>query len=184
MEKENIIPLKRFAFAIGIFIILLIVSLYTPLARPLVTTEYTHPVIAYFFGIALILIVIGFYSILFFLHVRWKICIDHVHLMEEKEVENRHKEEAQKLLNEDADKRRVFDRERNQVNDIFRLIELAKEKPEEIIDKTKTKEKGEVPKLIVNDKTTNKNEGVNTEKLDKLIIHYQSIISNPQNKKP
>lgn len=135
-----------------------------------------------FWGIGLLLIVLGLLAIALLMLWQWGQITANQIEEEKKQAERQHSIECMSDLNKEAETRRKIERERNRINDLFRLIELAKEKPEEITDKSKTKEKGDVPKQIGNDITTKKNEIVNTDKLANLINQYQSLISNQQTK--
>jgi hypothetical protein len=177
METENFSH-KRLPVAVGLLILIALITAFIPARISLNPDEAKYPVFVYFFGVNLSLIVIGTLLIAFYLVRGWFISFDKANKKKENEAEKSHKEIIQKQLNEDAERRRIFERERNQINDMFRLFELAKEKPEEIIDKNKTKEEGIAPKLMENDLFTKKNEIVNIDKLDKLIVHYQSLMSN------
>ena len=180
MEKESIIQKKWILTTVGILFLIVFAATFIPALIALNLIEAQKPVFVYFFGINLTLVVGGSLSLIFFLIRKWGICIEHALLMEEKDTGKGHKVEMQKLLNEDAEKRREYDLNRSQINDLFRLIELSKEKPEETIDKTKTKEKGEIPKLIENDKITKKSEVIDSDKLANLIKQYQDLISKQQ----
>lgn len=133
-----------------------------------------------FLGIDVLLIVIGLFAIAVLL--LWQLGQINTTQIEEdkKRAERDHSIICMSDLKKDAEIRRDIEHERNRINDLFRLIELAKEKPEEITDKSKTKEKGDSPKSITNDKITKKTEGLDTEKLTILINHYQSLNSNQQ----
>lgn len=133
-----------------------------------------------FLGIGLLLIVFALLAIAILMLWQWGKII--ANQMEEgkKQVERLNSEECMRDLKEDAKKRQDIERERNRINDLFRLIELAKAKSEEITDKTKTKEKGDAPKTSENNIITAKKELVSSEKLDKLIVHYQALSSNQQ----
>lgn len=182
MEKENFIQRRSVPIFIGILILSGFAVAFIYLIKSLDFNESKYPVLVYFWGISQILIVIGSSGFAFFLLMQWKTCIDHAQMMQEKQADNIQKEKMQKLLNLDAEARRVFERERNQVNDMFRLFELAKEKPEEKTDNTKVKEDGAVLKHIDNNVFTKKNEIINIEKLASLIDQYHNLISKQQTK--
>lgn len=182
MGTENFIQNKMIPISVGTLILIALAATIIPAYMLLNISGVKYFEFVNFLGINLVLIVAGSLFLAFFLIRQWKICIDHANMKEEKDDDNIRKKEIQNQLNKDAETRRAFERERNQVNDMFRLFELAKEKPEEITDRTKTKEKGDVPKQIGNDITTKKNEILNTDKLAILINQYQNLISKQETK--
>ncbi len=134
-----------------------------------------------FLGLGQLVLLIGLILFAFYSVQLWYLCYTLSQKQEEKKADCEEKYQLQKKQNEDAEKRRQLEHERNRINDFFRLIELAKEKPEETNEKTKTKEKGEAPKNIDNDKTTKKNEGVNTETLANFMEHYNNLTTKQLN---
>jgi hypothetical protein len=134
-----------------------------------------------FLGLGQLILLTGLILFVFYCARLWYLCYTLNQEQEEKKADFEEKQKLQITLNEDAEKRRLLEHERNRINDLFRLIELAKEKPEETSEKTRTKENGEVPKEIENDKTTKKDEVVNTEKLAKFIDQYNNLTSKQPN---
>lgn len=137
-----------------------------------------------FIGIGQLVVMVGIILYAFYSTRLWFLCYTASQKMREKEKDDQFRLNLQKELNRDAEKRREFERERNKENDLFRLIELAKEKPKEVLDKTKTKEKGDAFKITENDCHTKEAEGVNTDKLDKLMNYYQTLIASQQTQTP
>jgi|GEM_PF-1099218 Na+-transporting methylmalonyl-CoA/oxaloacetate decarboxylase gamma subunit len=179
METERLIQKREIIVAVGIMIFLAIAVTFIPAFIPNSQIKNQYSVLIWFFGINSVLIVLGTMSLAFYIIRQW---------INEFAYHNRHvkkQEEEQKQHNwliEEVETRRAFDRERNQINDMFRLFELAKEKPEEITDKTKEKEEGEVKKQINKDVFTKKNEIMNTDKLANLIDQYQKFIPKQPSK--
>jgi hypothetical protein len=139
-------------------------------------------VIDWFFGINSVLIVLGTMFFAFYLIRQWIIGIDYLNGQIEKQIDKDEKQKQQDQLIKDAEMRREFDRQRNQINDMFRLIELTKEQSEEITDKSHENDEGIGKKQIDKDVFTKKNEIMNVEKLSNLIDQYQNIISKQPSK--
>jgi hypothetical protein len=99
--------------------------------------------------------------------------------IEKAEIEAKHRKESLEQQIAAAEQRRQTELERNRVNDLFRLIELAKDKMEEITDKTKTKEKGDV-KTSENNIITTKNDKVDKELLTVFMSHYSKAFAHQQ----
>ncbi len=176
-EKFSLIVIL---IGVGILIALAFAATFVPAIKMFKPDGTEYPMLVPFFGINLTLLVVGTLFLTFCLIRQYVIYITHAykHINRKEEYENN--QILQKRLKTEAEERRDFERERNQINDMFRLFELAKEKPEEIADKTKTKENGETPKHVANDIITKKNEFVNTDKLANLINEYQSFITAQQ----
>lgn len=180
MEKENIIPKKRIPGTVYILILLAFAATSMTALLWLRPYENRSPVLVYFLGINLTLLVIGSLSLSYCIIRQWTICIDHDRVKAEKEAENCEKDKTQKLLKEDADQRRSIERERNPVNDLFRMAELSKVKTEKTIVR-KESEKSKEPDTI---SETDKREETDTQKLNELSEHYQNLISTQQAKTP
>ncbi len=174
MENVNFIQNRLLPVAVGVLIsIALAVTIIPVIIQSTNGVKYFDFV--GFAGINLILFVAGVFILAYFLLKQWKVCIDYAQKNQEKEAENRQKEEMQKSLNKDAEERRVFDRQRNQVNDLFRLFELAKE-TSEISESAPITDKAD--KLLV--RVIQKNVILDIEKLNQLMTYYNSLY--PQNK--
>ena len=176
METEKFIK-KWIPIAVVVLILLAYLATFIPTFITPKCDEAKYQVIVYCFGINLVLLVIGTFSLAFFLIRQWMICIDHVNEKKEKDVENSEKTSKQNLFEADTAARRAIERDRNQINDLFRLIDLSKDKLEETAEKTETNAKQEDPKHTVTDKSSKKNEIVNIDKLANFIDQYQNIIS-------
>lgn len=178
MEKETIIPKKRIPGTVYILILLAFAATSITALLWLRPFENRSPVLVYFLGINLTLLVIGSLSLSYCIIRQWINCIDYDRVKAEKEAENCEKDKTQKLLKEDADQRRSIERERNPVNDLFRLAELSKIKTEKTTVR-KEAEKSKVPNTI---SETNKKEENSIQELNRLLELYQSLISKQQAK--
>lgn len=177
MEIENSIR-KSLPFSAGILVLLAFTVTFIHAFIPINHYVGNHSVFVYFFGINLILIVIGTLLLAFYLIRQWIIYIVHANELAEKKAENTYKLDQQKLLNADAEARRAIERERNPINDLFQLAELSKIKTE----KTTVRKEAEKPKEPITISETNKKEEINIQELNRLLEHYQGLISTQQAK--
>jgi flagellar motor component MotA len=178
MEKDKFIQKKGILFIVGIIMIVLaIVATFNPVLIPIRQFMGNDSEIECFFGINSVLIVLGTMFFAFYLIRQWIIGIDYLNGQIEKQIEKEEKQKQQDQLIKDAEMRREFERQRNQINDLFRLIELAKEQSDEITDKSHENEEGTGEKQIDKDVFTKKNELLNVERLAYLIHQYQNFIS-------
>ena len=182
MEKDKFIRKKGVLVIVGIMIFLAIAITFIPAFIPIRQFMGNDSAITWFLGINSVLIVLGTMFFAFYLIRQWIIGIDYHNGQIEKQKDKDEKQKQQDQLIKDAETRREFERQRNQINDLFRLFELAKEKPEEVTDKSHENEEGPVKKQIDKDVFTKKNEIMNVEKLTNLIDQYQNIISKQPSK--
>ncbi|MFH1118201.1 MAG: hypothetical protein V1775_00150 [Bacteroidota bacterium] len=182
MEIKMVTKLNTLV-AIGILLIIALGVTFIPAYLWMVPDEYNHSIFAYFLGINQTIVVAGTFFLSFFLLRQLRRCIDHNQIIEEKKLENAHKLAWNNQLISDAKSRRESEQKSNQINDYFKLIELAKEKTKELHDNGKAKTKDPDNKHIDDNGITKKTESVNPEKLSGLIKHYEILISEQQNKK-
>lgn len=180
MEKENYIQKRSIPFFVGLLLVIAFAASFAPFVKPLNLDVIKYPMLIYFFGINLILVVIGSFFLSFYLIKLWIISFDQANKFKEKEIDNLLRVKMQELLNEDADKRRIYEQGRNQINDLFRLIELAKDTLEEINEKSEVDENKTMPKHTEINKVIKKNEGLNTDKLTGILNVYQILISKQE----
>lgn len=180
METMKLIKRNKLAIVAGLLVLLAVAIVFVPLLIPFNHCVCKFYRAGYFNGINLMLLLAGTLILAFWLVRQWAICIEHEDARAEKDKEHKYILEQQKLLKADAEVRRVCEQNRNQINDLFRLIELAKDKTEETAENTVPAEKEIVPKPGVTNKTIMKKEGLDTEKLTVLNNLYQSLITKHQ----
>lgn len=180
MEIKNLFQKKSMLFIVCIFIALVCSATLFPILFTAFTEVVIYPVLAFAFGVNLVLVVIGSFILGYFLIKQWIICVDFSNKLLEKEAENEHNENMQKLLNADADNRRIHELENSKKNDLFRLIELAKDKPEENTEKTEIDEMQAKPKHTLINKTITKNEGLNLDKFASILKQYEILTIHQQ----
>lgn len=171
--KENY-PIKLFPIAACILMILAFAATFTPLFIGVNGENGNRKIFDLILAANLFLLISGTLLFAFYLFKQWIILVNHANEFKEKQTENERQDTYQKKLNNEAEARRTFtfERERNPINDLFRLIEFAKEELEVESDKSLKKIKGTDPTTTETNILTKKNKSVNTEILDKLIKHY------------
>jgi hypothetical protein len=171
MEKGKQVPLKSFTWvAILIIISLVLVLVYFNFivkpANLVISCDYL------LMGLQLLLVIL---LLIYggFIGLKWiKYTLD-CEIRFEKE---REKEINKKQQKEDYEARIVQEHSRDLVNDFFRLIELAKDKPEKSESIPPT-EKAEKPFIRI----IEKKEGLDLEKLKQLIIYYKEVTTEQKN---
>lgn len=169
--------------AIGILLTIALGVTFIPAYLWMVPDDYDHSIFAYFLGINQIIIVTGTFFLSFFLLRQLRRSIDHNQILDDKKLENAHKLAWNSQLISDAKSRRESEKNRNHMNDYFKLIDLLKEKTEEVTDNTETQINEPGSKHINNKIITRKTEAMNTDKVSSLLEHYETLISEQQNKK-
>lgn len=131
-----------------------------------------------FIGIALLITIIGLFVVSLLMLWQLGVITSH-HIEEEKTIaECKCSKDSANEMKKEAEVRFIKEKERNTVNDLFRLIELAKDqslKTEETVNKEKPTDP--VVRII------NKNEGLDIKKLEHLINHYK-ILTKENNSNP
>ena len=157
-----------FWITILILLILAIGVVFIPLLSPTFKNQDALMIEVWFIGICQIILSIGFLFFVFLLSWMGFQYYQNENKKESQVIDRKNKESDQTRLAAEAQQRRIHDEERNRVNDLFRLIELAKE----------TTEKSEsAPTIDKADKLIVKHESLNISKLKELIIHYNTLNS-------
>ncbi len=181
METDKFNQKNGIKVAVGIIMMIglaiAVTFIFIPAFIPIHQFMGNDSVMTWFFGINSVLIVLGTMFFAFYLIRQWKIGIDYHNAQIEKQKDKDEKQKQQDQLIKDAETRREFELQRNSINDLFRLMELVKEKSEEVTDKSHENEENAVKKQIDKDVFTKKNEIMNVEKLANLIDLYQKMIS-------
>jgi hypothetical protein len=176
MGKEHFFQKNKLPVAAGLLVTLSVAAVFFLAIILYKFDGANNPVFVWFFSIDLTLVVIGTLILAFCIIRQWMICIDHANMWAEKEAENETQRERQRLLDKDAEARRPIELEREKVSDLFRLIDLAKDKRE----KSESIPGGEKSdKLLV--RIIDKSEGLDLKKLETLIQHYNKIIPTNSN---
>jgi hypothetical protein len=119
-------------------------------------------------GICQIILIAGLCVVAFFMMMNWWKYIMNRQLQDEKKEDNnlRHQQ-----LNTDMANRKHYELERDHVNDLLRLTELAKNKSEQS-ELKENKEKADQPFIRI----ISKSEDLDMEKLKELIKQYNHIL--------
>lgn len=178
METDKFIQKNGILVAIGIIMMigLAIAVTFIPAFIPIRQFIGNDSVIDWFFGINSVLIVLGTMFFAFYLIWQWIIGINYYNGQIEKQKDKNEKQKQQDQLIKDAEMRKDFEQRRTQINDLIRLIELAKEKLEETKDKTIETEEDAAQKQITKDVAVTKNEKINMDTLGRLIEAYQNLM--------
>jgi hypothetical protein len=181
MENESYINSKRKIFSFSIALLMIVLSFtVTPLLilMPDYSMVKDFAIFIWFLGGNTTIATLGLLFISFSIIKQWRIDKDFINKIIEKKIDNDNKSKMQGCLNNEALLRSNFDKERLHVNDLFRLIETAKDKTEEIPEKTTASESKGAEKMTITEKTFKKNEEVNVVKLEEIVKLYLSLIQN------
>lgn len=185
MNAESFIKERRVSSSLLKVISLIIFSfLATPLL--ILIPDYSEVkeslIFIWFLGINISIATIGAIVVSFFIIRQWQRERDLIFKIAENDIDNNNKKSIQKILNDEAVLRSNFEKERLPVNDLFRLIELAKDKTEEIPEKITTSENKDGEKKDITEKTCTKSEVVNLVKLEEVVKLYLTLITKQEPK--
>ncbi|MCX6279674.1 MAG: hypothetical protein NT004_16490 [Bacteroidetes bacterium] len=171
-RQQIIIPLSLFCLIICAFAVTFI-TLYFP-----VYPGKHIRLIVLFASISQVILVSALLALAFYTLVQYFKNQQNFVNLYEKRWEEKHKFDHQIIFNRDTEERRAFDRARDRVNDLFRLIELSKEKHQ----KSESVLSGEKPDKYI-DRVIEEREVVDIEKLKELIKQYNHIVQTQNTEK-
>lgn len=176
MKTENLIKKLWISLVIFITVLSILLLFLVYYAFPSEHLAEKSTTLTFFYGIAVLTLIVGIILLIGYTIWHWFVVIKNAQKQEEKEAENAFKFKQLTLLNGDALERRAIEHKRNIINDLFRLIELAKEKRE----KSESIPNGEKPdKFLL--RTIDKSDDIDLKKLDTLMQYYSNMTNNKPN---
>jgi uncharacterized membrane protein YcjF (UPF0283 family) len=126
--------------------------------------------LAWLYGGTFLVLSIGILIFASLTMCHWFVLIKSAQKQEGKDEDTQNELKKQTLLDKDANDRKALEQERNLVNDLFRLIELSKDKRE----KSESIPNGEKPDKYLF-RIIEKREELDLKKLEALIQHYNTL---------